>query len=110
MAPESLLSLVTLAIGFAVAGLIADGFQVVTARPLSFGLMGQNARGRALAAVPLLVFAAPFLIMRNTIRGARVEGPHATFVALATVIAGFWSLMSGTVLAAAWVEFMRLIA
>lgn len=110
MAPDSMLSLVTLAIGFAVAGLIADGFQVVTAKPLSFGLMAQTARGRALAAVPLLVFAAPFLIMRNTLRGRRLERRHGTFVALATVIAGFWSLMSGTVVAAGWVGFMRLIA
>lgn len=110
MAPDSLQSLVTLAIGFAVAGLLADGFELLTARPLSFHLMAQNARGRALGAVPLLVFAAPFLIMRNTVRGRRLERRHMTFVALATVIAGFWSLMSGTVVAAGWLGFMRVIA
>jgi hypothetical protein len=49
------------------------------------------------AAVPLLVFSAPFIIMRNTLRGRRLEQRGAEFVMLATVIAGLWSLMSGTV-------------
>ena len=52
----------------------------------------------ALAAVPLLIVSAPFLIMRNTILGRRQEGRRFEFVFLATLIAGFWSLMSGLVL------------
>jgi hypothetical protein len=42
------------------------------------------------------VFAAPFIIMRNTIRGRRIEGRRFEFVMLATVLAGIWSMMSGT--------------
>jgi hypothetical protein len=42
--------------------------------------------------------SAPFLIMRNTILGRRQEGRRFEFVFLATLIAGFWSLMSGLVL------------
>ena len=34
--------------------------------------------------------------MRNTILGRRLEGRRFEFVFLATLIAGFWSLMSGT--------------
>jgi hypothetical protein len=49
------------------------------------------------AAVPLLVFSAPFIIMRNTLRGRRLEHRRAEFVMMATVVAGLWSLMSGTV-------------
>ena len=49
------------------------------------------------AAIPLLIFSAPYLIMRNTLRGRRIEGRRAEFVMAATVIAGLWSLMSGTV-------------
>jgi len=49
------------------------------------------------AAIPLLMFSAPFIIMRNTVRGRRIEGRRAEIVMLATLIAGFWSLMSGTV-------------
>lgn len=42
--------------------------------------------------------SAPFLIMRNTILGRRLEGRCFEFVFLATLIAGFWSLMPGLVL------------
>jgi hypothetical protein len=34
--------------------------------------------------------------MRNTLRGVQLEQRRIQFVMLATVIAGFWSLMSGT--------------
>ena len=51
---------------------------------------------KTFAAVPFLVFAAPFIIMRNTLRGARIERRRFEFVMMATVIAGFWSMMSGT--------------
>ncbi|WP_433960345.1 DUF6949 family protein, partial [Bradyrhizobium guangdongense] len=51
---------------------------------------------KTFAAVPFLVFAAPFIIMRNTLRGMRVESRRAEFVMMATLIAGFWSMMSGT--------------
>jgi hypothetical protein len=44
------------------------------------------------------MLAAPFLIMRNTLLGRRQEGRRFEFVFLATLIAGFWSLMSGLVL------------
>ena len=47
--------------------------------------------------MPFLVFAAPFIIMRNTIRGCRIEGRRFEFAMLATIVAGFWSLMSGTI-------------
>lgn len=90
-------NMLALAIGFASAGLIASAYQLATARPLSFRLFGQPARTRALAAVPLLVFGAPFLILRNTIRSRDVAGRRFELVTLATVVAGFWSLMSGTV-------------
>ena len=35
--------------------------------------------------------------MRNTIRARRIVGRRFAFVMLSTVLAGFWSLMSGTV-------------
>jgi hypothetical protein len=101
MSPESVHSLLSLAIGFALAGLIASSYQLVTTRPLSFRLVSHPARTTAVAAVPMLVLAAPFIIMRNTIRGRAHEHRRAEFVALATVLAGFWSLMSGTAVVAA---------
>jgi hypothetical protein len=50
-----------------------------------------------LAAVPLLIFSAPYLIMRNTLRGGPLARRRGEVVMVATVIAGLWSLMSGTV-------------
>jgi hypothetical protein len=96
MSPETLESFLSLALGFAVAGLISAAYQAITARPASFRLLNAKARPAALAAVPFLVFAAPFIIMRNTIRGRRIEGRRFEFVMLATVLAGIWSMMSGT--------------
>lgn len=93
---NSLHSLLSLAIGFALAGALTNGYQVLTERPASFHLIEQSERNRALAALPFLIFAAPFIIMRNTIRGRRIEGRNLGFVAMATVVSGFWSLMSGT--------------
>ena len=95
--PEQVQSLFALAIGFAMAGVTATGYQVVTSRPASFRLLHSGPRPSSLAAVPLIVFAAPFIIMRNTIRGCRIEGGRIHMAMLATIIAGFWSLMSGTV-------------
>ena len=60
------------------------------------------------AAVPFLIFSAPFIIMHNTIRGARIEGRSFGFAMLATVLAGLWSLMSGTVVVMA-LEASRII-
>jgi hypothetical protein len=96
MSPDTLESFLSLALGFAVAGLISAAYQAITTRPASFRLLNAEARPAALAAVPFLVFAAPFIIMRNTIRGRRIEGRRFEVVMLATVLAGIWSMMSGT--------------
>lgn len=94
---SSIHSLLVLAIGFAVAGLAATAYQLITAQPASFALLGRGERQIALISVPFLLFAAPFIIIRNTIRGARLERRKFAFAMLAAMIAGFWSLMSGTV-------------
>ena len=39
--------------------------------------------------------------MRNVIRGRRIERRRFEFVMMATILAGFWSLMSGTVVVTA---------
>ena len=96
MSPEALNSFFSLAIGFAFAGALASGYQTFARRPAGFGLLNEGVVPKAFAAVPFLVFAAPFIIMRNTLLGARVERRRFEFVMMATIIAGFWSLMSGT--------------
>ena len=96
MSPDALNSLFSLCIGFALAGALASGYQALVKRPAGFGLLQEGVAPKAFAAVPFLVFAAPFIIMRNTLRGARIERRRFQFVMMATMLAGFWSMMSGT--------------
>ena len=96
MSPEALNSFMSLLIGFALAGALTSGYQALAQRPAGFGLLQQGAVPKSFAAVPFLVFAAPFIIMRNTLRGRRIESRRTEFVMMATILAGVWSMMSGT--------------
>ena len=98
MTAESVQMLLALALGFAVAGLASSAYQLVTSRLPSFSLLNGGPTAVTFAAVPLLIVSAPFLIMRNTVLGRVQEGRRFQFVFIATLIAGFWSLMSGMVL------------
>ncbi|UGV27308.1 hypothetical protein E0H22_17420 [Rhodopseudomonas boonkerdii] len=96
MSPIALNCFIQIAIGFAIAGAVASAYQTLASRPPSFALLQQGPTPESFAAVPLLVFTAPFIIMRNTLRSGVPEPHRFQFVMIATVIAGFWSLMSGT--------------
>jgi hypothetical protein len=61
------------------------------ARFPSFRLLETGPATTRFAAIPLLMFAAPFIIMRNSVRGGRIERRQAQMVMVATVIAGLWS-------------------
>ena len=110
MSLESLQSLLVLLIGFSVAGSLATGYQVVTEQPLSFRLLNGGARPLTFLAIPVLTFAAPFVIMRNAMRGRRIEKRRLEFVMLATILAGFWSLLSCTVVVTAFTAVSQLFA
>lgn len=97
MSPDQIESVLALVLGFAFAGLCATGYQFLTERPASFRLLKRGPRPSALAAVPFLIFAAPFIIMRNALRARRLVGRRFELVMLSTILAAFWSLMSGTV-------------
>mgnify|MGYP003382484424 FL=1 len=96
ISPEALQSFIVLGIGFAVAALLASFYQAIVHRPPSFALLQHGPHPATFVAVPFLVFTAPFIIMRNTIRGRRIQHRRFEFVMMATIVAGFWSLMSGT--------------
>lgn len=95
MSAGALHSLYVLLLGFSVAGAFATGYQLLTARPPSFNIFGDGTGVAAAAHVPFLVFAAPFIIVRDAI-ALRRPGAENFFAAMvATVVAGCWSLMSG---------------
>ncbi|WP_431311068.1 DUF6949 family protein [Methylobacterium nigriterrae] len=96
MSPQALDSIQTLCIGLALSGLLASAFELFTERRASFSLLEAGGVA-ALAALPVLAFSAPFIILRNTVRGRRIEGRPIPFVMLATMIACGWGLLSGRV-------------
>lgn len=96
MSAETIQSFYALALGFGLAGLLASGYQLVMERPLSFRILNQGPSAGAFAAIPLLVFAAPFIIVRNAIRGRRIEGRQFQATMSATILAGLWSLICGS--------------
>src|SRR5262245_53645934 len=85
MSPDQVQSFLALAIGFAVAGLISTGFQLVASRPASFGLLSSGPSVAAFAAIPMLVFAAPFLITRTIVR-AGMAGPQRFEIVMGATI------------------------
>jgi hypothetical protein len=97
ISPDTIDFIFSLAIGFAVAGLCASGYRLFSRHFPSFRLLEVGPVPARFAAIPLLMFSAPFIIMRNTIRGRRIEGRRTEIVMVATMIAGLWSVMSGTV-------------
>jgi hypothetical protein len=102
MSLQSVQMLLSLALGFAVAGLCSSGYRAVTDRLPSLSLLQGGPRPSAFAALALLILAAPFLIVRNVVLGHGGEAlDRFQFAFLGTLVAGFWSLMCGMALIAA---------
>lgn len=94
--PAAVEALQSLFLGFAFAGLLASAFELFTERRADFKLL-QAGGLTAVASVPVVIFSAPFLILRNTMRGRQSDGRPLSFLLLAGLIAGIWSLISGRV-------------
>ena len=95
--PHQIDALRALAFGFAFAGFAFSAFRYLTDRPPSFELLNQGGWS-ALLSLPLVMVTAPFIILRNTIRGRRYERRPMIFVWLATVIACLWGMAAGATL------------
>ncbi|HEU5019846.1 MAG TPA: hypothetical protein VFT69_17955 [Pseudolabrys sp.] len=97
MNAQSLEMLLALAFGFAVAGLCASGYRLATSHLPRLSMLEAGPSFGTAAMVPLLMLCAPFLIMRSTL-ASRPERGRFRAVFAATILAGFWSLMSGVTL------------
>src|SRR5258708_15590119 len=97
MSAESMQSFFALAIGFAFAGLLASGYQAATSRPASFRLLQRGPHPTAFAAVPLLLFAAPLIILRYILRRRPVAGWRLWVLLSAALVAAFLWPMSGPI-------------
>ena len=98
MSPQSVHTLLALALGFATAGLSCSAYRLATDRLPSMSLLSRGPRPSAFAALALLIVAAPFLIMRSILLGGGEALDRFQVAFLATLLAGFWSLMSGLAL------------
>jgi Family of unknown function (DUF6949) len=96
--PDRVESLFAVVFGFAFAGLCASGCRAAGLHFPHLRMLEAGPMLGRLVAVPLLIFSAPYLIMRSTLRGGSLERPRGNVVMVATVVAGLWSLMSGTAL------------
>lgn len=110
VSPETIEVVLAFALGFAVAGMVATGYQAVTRRPASFRLLRRGPAPATFAAVPVLAFAAPFIIVRDALRRRRTRRMPSDALLFLSTAASFWSVMSGTVVVMAIEALERLCA
>ncbi|WP_420414685.1 DUF6949 family protein [Roseibium sp.] len=82
--------------GFVAAGFLGSLYQLVTSQPPKFNFAGETVTG-FVTGVLMCVFAGPFIIMRNAIRGRRIENRPVGWLVASSTIAGMWSMCSGLV-------------
>lgn len=89
--------LYVMAVGFVAAGMLASFVQLVSGKPLRFGIEPQTLAA-SLGGVALRVLAGPAIIMRNAWLGVQLEARPKTWFGASAAIAALWSLFSGAFL------------
>lgn len=80
--------------GFTCAGFAHSIYQFITNKVMSFDLSEETGPGM-LFGIIALIFAGPFILVRNSIRGFKIENRHSGWVAASTAISILWSFISG---------------
>lgn len=91
---ELLLSIYIIMTGFSCAGVLGSFCQLWRAEPIGFSIDYESLLGSALG-ILVCIFAGPFILMRNTLRGRRIEGRPLGWVIAASAIATLWSFCTG---------------
>jgi hypothetical protein len=84
----------SIAAGFVAAGFIGSLYQLLTDQPPKFRFEADSLWAGA-SSTFIVVFAGPFIIMRNAIRGRLMEHRPLGWLAASAAIAAGWSLCSG---------------
>lgn len=82
------------ACGFVLAAILATGYQLFTDRPARFEMLSGDATGALYALILkvfLVVWAAPYIIMRNAVRGRLIERRPLGWLFASFTIASIWS-------------------
>jgi len=85
------------AVGFVAAGVLSSFVQLVSGRPMGFGVE-PGPMLTSLGGVILRVLAGPAILMRNAWRGVTLQARPKIWFGLSAAIAAVWSLLSGAVL------------
>ncbi|MGL1919823.1 MAG: hypothetical protein OCD03_02225 [Hyphomicrobiales bacterium] len=80
--------------GFICAGFLQSVYQLFTNKVMSFDLSKESGL-EMLISIFTLIFAGPFIIVRNSVRAFRIENRHGGWVAASTAISVLWSFISG---------------
>ncbi|MCY1705829.1 DUF6949 family protein [Pannonibacter sp. SL95] len=83
--------------GFVAAGLLGSFYQLVTNSPPRFHVRLETLIGTVSSCL-MCAFAGPFIIMRNAIRGRRIENRPIAWLVASSTIACMWSVCSGLVM------------
>lgn len=86
-----------ISLGFVGAGIVASFYQLMTHRPPSF-IVSLETWGTVFGSIALCAFAGPFIVMRNAIRGRRIENRPIGWLMLGTLITAAWSFCFGLVM------------
>ncbi len=89
--------LYVMAVGFVAAGILSSFVQLISGKPLRFGLEPRSGAA-SLGGVMLRVLAGPAILMRNAWDGRQIEARHKAWFGASAAIAALWSLFSGAVL------------
>ncbi len=81
-------------VGFVIAGLIASLYQLISSKPVGFSVSVENWTS-AFGAMFMVALAGPVILMRNALRGRRIEKRPIGWLFGSAAIAGMWSAVSG---------------
>jgi hypothetical protein len=84
------------AAGFVAAGFIGSLYQLLTDQPPKFSVEADTLIA-GVSSTFVCIFAGPFIIMRQAIRGRVLEDRPLGWLAASAVIAAGWSLCSGII-------------
>ncbi|WP_316859898.1 DUF6949 family protein [uncultured Cohaesibacter sp.] len=97
MGPELFAIVYVTGVGFVCAGILANLYQLVARQPARFRVSLNN-WATVFISVIVCTFAGPFIIMRNAVRGRRIENRPIGWLFGSSAIASVWSACSGVLL------------
>ena len=85
------------AVGIALAGMLATGYDAVTERRLSFAMPGKASASELLLGMLLRVVAGPFLLLRSAYEAFEKGAANPLIVAAIVSVACMWGCLSGVI-------------